>query len=113
MEWRWEQTSGLRISLSMKNQSYQIWYDARGENGNKTQEKVLSFWKKEEGAFLRHRKNEEKIEEDTKTLKENEKEKGLFFSCLVNFQYKKAGEIENKKTENQWNEKLILKKKNQ
>lgn len=44
-------------------------------------------------------------------MKENEKEKGLFFSCLVIFQYKKAGEIENKKTENQGNEKLILKKK--
>lgn len=49
-----------------------------------------------------------KVEKDTKNLEENEREKGLFFSCLVDFQYKKEAENENKKTENQWNKKLIL-----
>lgn len=48
--------------------------------------------------FLGHKKNEEKIEEDTKNLKESERKKELFFSCLVKFWYKKEGEIENKKT---------------
>lgn len=43
--------------------------------------------------FLGHKKNEEQIEEDNKNLKENERVKELFFSCLADFQYKKEEEI--------------------
>lgn len=78
-----------------------MWHDPRGEHWTKTGQSVLSFWKMEEGAFLSHWRNEEKIE-NTVELKRKWERKRALLSC--DLQYKEESETENKRATEKINE---------